>query len=358
MLLFKKKYFYHLYIFFLVLILFFSEFSTKIASSKNYNILDIRVEENYDINFDKSKVINKAFEEAFKVLIYKLVESKDRSKIKNIPLKDKKNLIENFSINNEQFINNNYIASFNVHFSKRKILSYLNNRDIIPSSLKEIDILLIPVLIDTDLNELYYLNQNDFYNNWNLSTKKYYLIKYILPNEDIEDYDIIKKNIYNIENYNFKEIIEKYNLKNEIILIMLKSNSKLRVFSKIKFENNKLLLNKIFNIYNNNSENEIRNIIFDIKENYEDKWKSVNKINTSIKIPIRLSINSSNTKLSQKLEKKLSSIDLVSNYEIEIFNNKEIVYKIIFNGNPNKLLNILNLNYFKVDSSNSIWEIK
>ena len=64
-----------------------------------------------------------------------------------------------------------------MQFSKRKILSYLNNRDIIPSSLKEIDILLIPVLIDTDLNELYYLNQNDFYNNWNLSTKKYYLIK-------------------------------------------------------------------------------------------------------------------------------------------------------------------------------------
>ena len=83
------------------------------ASSKNYNILDIRVEENYDINFDKSKVINKAFEEAFKVLIYKLVESKDRSKIKNIPLKDKKNLIENFSINNEQFINNNYIEIAN-----------------------------------------------------------------------------------------------------------------------------------------------------------------------------------------------------------------------------------------------------
>ena len=358
MLLFKKNYFYHLYIFFLVLVLFFSEFSTNIVSSKNYNILDIKVEEKYDINFDKSKVINKAFEEAFEVLIYKLIESKDRSKISNISLKDKKNLIENFSISNEQFINNNYIASFNVQFSKRKILSYLNNKYIIPSSLKEIDILLIPVLIDTDLNELYYLNQNDFYNNWNLNTKNYYLIKYILPNEDIEDYDIIKKNINNIENYNFKEITEKYNLKNEIILIMLKSNSQLRVFSRIKFEKNKLLLNKIFNIDNNKSENEISNIIFDIKDNYEDKWKLVNKINTSIKIPIRLSISSSNTKLSQELEKKLSSFDLVSKYEIEIFNNKEIIYKIIFNGNPNKLLNNLNLYNFKVDSSNIVWKIQ
>ena len=358
MLLFKKKYFYHLYIFFLALVLFFSEFSTNIVSSKNYNIFDIKVEEKYDINFDKSKVINKAFEEAFEVLIYKLIESKDRSKISNISLMDKKNLIENFSISNEQFINNNYIASFNVQFSKRKILSYLNNKYIIPSSLKEIDTLLIPVLIDADLNELYYLNQNDFYNNWNLYTKNYYLIKYILPNEDIEDYDMIKKNINNIENYDFKEITEKYNLKNEIILIMLKSNSQLRVFSRIKFEKNKLLLNKIFNMDNNKSEKEISNIILDIKDNYEDKWKLVNKINTSIKIPIRLSISSSNTKLSQELEKKLSSFDLVSKYEIEIFNNKEIIYKIIFNGNPNKLLNNLNLYNFKVDSSNIVWKIQ
>ena len=358
MLLFKKNYFNHLYIFFLVLVLFFSEFSTNIVFSKNYNILDIRVEENYDLNFDKSKVINKAFVEAFEVLIFKLIESKDRPKINNISLKDKKNLIENFSISDEQFINNNYIASFNVQFSKRKILSYLNNRNIIPSSPKQIEILLIPVLMDMDLNELYYLNQNNFYNNWNLNSKNYYLINYILPNEDIEDYDIIKKNINNIEKYNFEEITEKYDLKNEIILIMLKSNLQLRVFSKIKLENNKLLLNKIYNLNNIDSENEINNIILDIKDNFEDKWKSLNKINTSIKIPIRLSISSNNTEFSQQLEKKLSSIDLISKYEIELFNNKEIIYKIIFNGNPNKLLEILNLYDLRVDSSNKVWKVK
>ena len=234
MLLFKKNYFYHLYIFFLVLVLFFSEFSTNIVSSKNYNILDIKVEEKYDINFDKSKVINKAFEKLSKFWFINLLKVRIDQKLQ-YTLKDKKNLIENFSISNEQFINNNYISNFNVQFSKRKILNYLNNRDIIPSSPKEIDILLIPVLINTDLNELYYLNQNDFYKNWNNVTKNYYLINYILPNEDIEDYDIIK-NINNIENYDFKEITEKYNLKNEIILIMLKSNSQLRVFQELNLK--------------------------------------------------------------------------------------------------------------------------
>ena len=358
MLLFKKKYFNYLYIFFLLLVLFFNEFSTNNALSRSYNVLDIKVEENYDINFDKSKVIDKAFNEAFEILIFKIIESKDRSRIKNISLNDKKNLIENFSISDEQFINNKYIGLFNVQFSKRKILSYLNNRDIIPSSPKEIEIFLLPILIDTNLNELYYLNQNIFYKNWNVKSKNYHLIKYVLPNEDIEDYDIIKKNINNIENYNFKKITEKYNIKNEIILIMLKSNTELRVFSKIKFEKNKLLLNRIYNLENIEIENKINDIILNIKDNFEDKWKSVNKINTSIKIPIKLSIDSNNTKLSEKLENKLSSIDLISGYKIEMFNNKEIIYKIIFNGNPNKLLDIMNLYNFKINTSDKVWKIK
>ena len=358
MLIIKKNYFSYLYIFFLTLVLFFNEFSTNTSLSRNYNVLDIKVEENYDINFNKSKIINKAFEEAFEILIFKLIESKDRSKIKNISLKDKKNLIENFSISNEQFINNKYIGQFNVQFSKRKILNYLNYKNIIPSSPKEIDILLLPILIDTNLNELYYLNQNIFYNNWNINSNNYHLINYILPNEDIEDYDIIKKNIINIENYDFREITKKYNLPNEIILIMLKSNSQLRVFSKIKFEKNKLLLNKTYNLNNIQIENKANDIINNIKDSFEDKWKSVNKINTSIKIPIKVSIESNNTKLSQELEKKFSSIDLIYKYKIESFNNKKIIYKIIFNGNPNKLLDIMSFYNFKIDASGEIWKIQ
>ena len=358
MLLFKKNYFYHLYIFFLVLVLFFSEFSTNIVSSKNYNILDIKVEEKYDINFDKSKVINKAFDEAFDVLIFKLIESKDRSKISNISLKDKKNLIENFSISNEQFINNNYIASFNVQFSKRKILSYLNNKYIIPSSLKEIETLLIPVLIDADLNELYYLNQNDFYNNWNLNKKNYYLINYILPNEDIEDYAIIKKNINNIENYNFKEIINKYNLESYIILIILKDNDVLRIFSKVKFDKKKIFINNFFNRIDINNEDSINGLITNIKENYEDRWKSLNKFNTSIALPLRLSLDSNNVMLSKKLEKVLIEYDLVSDYKIEKFNSKTIVYKIIFNSSPDKFFDKMLAFGFSIDTTSDIWKLK
>ena len=99
-------------------------------------------------------------------------------------------------------------------------------------------------------------------------------------------------------------------------------------------------------------------IIFNIKDNYEDKWKSVNKINTSIELPIKLSVDAENTKFSEKLENTLSSIDLISDFKIEMFNNNEIIYKIIFNGSPNKLLNIMSLYNFKIDTSKEIWKVK
>ena len=99
-------------------------------------------------------------------------------------------------------------------------------------------------------------------------------------------------------------------------------------------------------------------IIIDIKDNLEDKWKSVNKINTSIVLPIRLSVDAKNIKLSEKLENILSSIDLVSNVKIEMFNNNKIIYKIIFNGSPDKLLDIMNLYNFKLDSSKKVWKVQ
>ena len=358
MLVFKKKIYSYLYIFFLVLVFFFNEFSTNKALSKNYNISNIEVEEVYDISFDKSKVADKAFNKAFKILFYKLVENKDKSKINLISLKDKKSLIENFSINDEIFVDNKYIAKFDVQFNKTKILGYLNNKGVIPSSPIKIESFILPIFMDTNSNELYYLNQNNFYKNWNSNIKNYHLIQYVLPNEDIEDYNIIKKNINNIENYNFKEITEKYNLKNEIILIIQKSNSLIRVFSKIKFDKKNFLSNDIYNLYDIENEEEMNSIIFNIKNNYEDKWKSTNKINTSIELPIKLSIDASNAKFSEKLENNLSSIDLVSDFKIEMFNNNEIIYKIIFNGSPNKLLNIMSLYNFKIDTSKEIWKVK
>ena len=212
MLLFKKKLYFYLYIFFLIFVLIINEFSTNKAYSKNFIISGIEVEEKYDLNFNKSKVIDKGFIQAFKILIYKMVEKKDRSKFENISLKQIKSLIENFSIVDEKFIDNKYTNKFEVQFNRKKILNFFEKKNVISSLPKEVKSFFLPILIDTKASELYNLNKNIFFNNWNIKFQKHSLINYVLPNEDIEDYLIIKKNIRNIENYNFNEIIKKYNL--------------------------------------------------------------------------------------------------------------------------------------------------
>ena len=358
MLLFKKKLYFYLYIFFLIFVLIINEFSTNKAFSKNFIISGIEVEEKYDLNFNKSKVIDKGFIQAFKTLIYKMVEKKDRSKFENISLKEIKSLIENFSIIDEKFIDNKYTNKFEVQFNRKKILNFFEKKNVISSVPKEVKSFFLPILIDTKASELYNFNKNIFFNNWNIKLQKHSLIDYVLPNEDIEDYLIIKKNIRNIENYNFNEIIKKYNLDSYIILIALKENDVLRIFSKIKFDDKNILMNNFYNKININDEESVNNLIMDIKNHYEDKWKSLNKLNTLIALPLRLSIESKNIKLSKKLEKTLVKFYLVSDFKIEKFNSKNTIYKIIFNSSPDKFLDKMLSFGFHIDTTNDVWKLR
>ena len=355
---FKKKIYSYLYILFLFLVFNFTEFSTNNAFSKNFVISEVNIKERYNLSFDKSKVIDKGFLKAFNILIKKILEKKDQAKIKNISIENVKYLIDNFSILDETFENQNYQGTLEVQFDRKKIIKFLDKKKIFSSLPNEIDVFLLPILIDSKNNELYYLNQNIFFNLWNDVYESHFLVKYILPNEDIEDHLIIKKNLNNLENYNFNEIIKKYNLENYVILILLKDDNKLRLYSKINFENKNMLLNKNFNNIDINNKTFIKNIILEIKNTYEDRWKSLNKLNTTIELPIRLSVDSNNVELSNKLEKTLMNLDFVSDFKIERFNNDEIIYKIIFNSTPQRFLENIMISGFEIDTEKSIWKIK
>ena len=117
-------------------------------------------------------------------------------------------------------------------------------------------------------------------------------------------------------------------------------------------------MNKIYNDIDIDNEESVNNLILDIKEDYEDRWKSINKLNTSIELPIRVSLDSKDIELSTKLEKALLKLDLVSDFKIEKFDNEKIIYKIIFNSSPQKFLDNMLLFDFKIDSSSGIWKLK
>jgi len=354
----SKKIYNYLYIFFLVLIIVFSEFSTKYAKAKNFVINDIEIQEEYDLNFDKIKVVDRAFKRAFEILISKILQSENKSILRSINLNQIKSFVESFSIREEKFVDNNYQAKINVDFNKKDLVNFLNSKGVITSSINLIDVVILPILIDLKKNQIFSYSNNPFFLNWNLNNEKYHQINYVLPNEDIEDFSIIRKNVSNIENYNFNEIFNKYNVKNRILLVLLKQDNQIKVFSKLNLENSEMHINKDLKNLNFKDLNEINKAILDLKDDYENKWKSLNKINTSIILPIRLSIDSNNFSLSNNLENYLNKVDLISNYKIENFNSKEIIYKIIFNSTPDKFLKIMENAKFKIDTSKDIWKLQ
>ncbi len=119
MFLIKNKINIYLYFFFLLFILVFIKFSTTIVFADNYTVKNIKIKEQYDINFNKDEVIKKGFKKGFKTLIFRIVESKDKNLFKNVPSNKINSLIDNFSITNEKFVDNNYEVDFEVKFDLR-----------------------------------------------------------------------------------------------------------------------------------------------------------------------------------------------------------------------------------------------
>ena len=116
------------YILFLFFLIFFIKFSTTNVFAKIYKITDIEISEPYDLNFSKEKVIDVAFKKAFEELMLTLTTSENSylSKTKNLKLI--KTLIESFSIVDEKFIDNKYIAKFEVNFSKKEVLNFFEKK--------------------------------------------------------------------------------------------------------------------------------------------------------------------------------------------------------------------------------------
>ena len=161
-----------------------------------------------------------------------------------------------------------------------------------------------------------------------------------------------------IETYEFSSLIEKYDLTDYIISIIYISKNEIKILSKINLNNSLKISNQKYSNINLNNEKEFNKVLKDLKNIYEDQWKKKNEINTSIKLPLTISINSKNYKRILNLEAALSSIDLISNFHILKFNNTETQYRIIYNGSPKKFLNnMLNKN-FNLIMENNVWKIK
>ena len=106
-----------------------------------------------------------------------------------------------------------------------------------------------------------------------IKNNDHHLIDYILPTEDLEDISLIKSKFNKIENYDFKEIINKYYLDHSIIVLIFKDGQDLRVLSRITIKDNVNLKNQSFENFDLNDDQVVENLVEDLKEIYEDFGK-------------------------------------------------------------------------------------
>ncbi len=348
----------HLYIFFstLALIIFF--LSTVVVKAKSFEINDIEIAQPFEINFDKNKVIDLGFKKAFFELAYSLIKSPDFKKIDNIKLNEIKSMVETFSIKEEKFIDQKYYVNLGVSFNKKKIFRYLEKKNIFPSQILKEQFLFIPIIINEDGNNISIFSNNAIYANWNKTNKKYQLINYLLPTEDLEDFNIIKEKLDTIETYDFNEITKKYFLKNSIISLIFKGNNEVRILTKIYNDKNEIIKNDTFKNMNIDNETDLNFLIEDLKNLFEDTWKKLNEINTSIKVPITIKIKNHDLKKSNKFELFLNEIDLISDYSIQKFDKEFIFYEVLFNGTVQNFINIMENKKYNLNTQKKVWMIE
>ena len=344
-----------LYIFFIIVALNIFFFSTKNLNAKAFLIEDIEISEPFESNFDKNSLIYKGFENAFYELINSLIKSSDLKKINSVKVNEIKGMVDTFSIKEEKFINQIYHVNLGVSFDKKKIYDFLEKKNIFPTQIIDKTFLFIPIIIDQKGDEIKVFTDNPLYKNWNKIEKSNYLIKYLLPTEDLEDFDLIKNNLNNIEKYDFKEIIEKYFLDHSIITLIFKNDEEIKILSKINIKDKVLIKNNSFEGIDVNNGDKVENLIEKLKIIYEDIWKEHNQINTSIKLPLMIQVNNQKLDISLKFENVLDNIDLISDYSINKFNKDFIYYEIIFNGTPKNFINIMENKNYNFNTQKKIW---
>ena len=330
-------------------------FSTTFSFAESFDIKNVEISKQFNMSFQRKDALDEGFKIAYNNLILNITKSKDQLKLKDLSLIDIKTMIDNFSIKEEKFIDNIYYVNLDVSFNKKKIFSFLEKKNIFPSQPKKKKVLFIPVVIEEEKKNIILFSENKFYQNWFVYNDDRKQLIYVLPTDDLDDIQIIKSKYEYLEDYDFKDIVNKYFLDDYIICLIYKNNNDLRVLSKIKLSDKIVLDNKVFK---NFIDKDLSNVIEELKLLYEDYWKRENQINTSIKLPLTIAINILNEKKIEDFEKTIEKFNLVSSFRVFKLDKINIYYRVIFNGTPQAFILQMKRSGYDLDIKNKIWVLQ
>ena len=324
---------------FTIIIIFFVFFFKKenILSKNNlFNVNNILLEKND--NDSSKQLANKAINEAFNVLIKKILLKDDISKVSNLNSKEIRDLVTYYKIskNTEQ---NKDKVNFSVTFDKNKIHNLFFKRSIFYSDISDKEFYILPIFINKD--EINIFSSNFFYENWN-SINNDELLEFILPLENIEIIQNINQGKDNLLQLDLSLLFSEYVNKNiALVLIEYIDKDSSKIYLKTKIEGK--IISKNLKLKKNNL-NQIKlneKIIFEVKEEIINLVKSQNLIDVRTPSFLNVKLNLDKKSSLFLLKSRIQNIDIIENIFVQEFNKDYIYLKIKYLGKLEKIINQL-----------------
>jgi len=345
----------YILIFLATSIFLFISLNKSLSEENIFTINNIKVKGTIGVNFKRENYFNEAFNASFKTLMQKILLTRDLIKIKNTKTREIKKMISSFQIIEEKYRESIYYSTIKINYNERKIKEFLGKKNISFSLPRNISAVFFPILfVNGDIKNF---NENFFYKNWPSIKLENELINFILPIEDLEDVSNIRKMKDNIENIDINSLVNKYDENNYVFTLMSFEKSKLKVYLKTNFNNNKTSKNIFYEIKNIEDKEKLNDILIDIKTKITDLWREQNLINLLMPLSINLKFEHKKLKDLEKIRNAFSKISIIDNYTLQEFNINNSFFKLYYFGNPIKLKSELLQFGYNLKNNQGAWQL-
>ena len=323
-------------IIFSLIILFFTKTQNVFSSTDTFTVDNIEVTGNIGKQNNRNRHLETAFRKGFEKLIVSIVRAEDQKELLSTDLKTIKLLILNYRVIEENTLDNKYNLKVDIAFNRDLVSQFLFKKNISYSEVKRLDVLIYPIVIINSEPNIF--SNNKLFEEWN-DNKDFENISFMLPVENVEDISFIKQNISVLEEIDLNRIVNNYEIRNSVILILRYENKKLNSFLKTNLEGIRKVKKINFKSQNLDTKESRNNIISSVKYYINELWKEENLIDISVPtyLTVNTKIQDSNT--LKKIIEKIKNISLIDGYMVEKLDTDLVKIKIKYFGKIQNLQN-------------------
>ena len=343
-------------IIFSLILLFFHKTQNVFGAPGAFVVDNIEVIGELDGRSNRDRYLGVAFKKGFQKLIISIIRKKDQNELLSTDLKTISTFVSSYKIIEEKIEDKNYIIKLGITFNRKLVERFLQKKNISYSQVKKLNILIYPILIKD--SNLQIFSKNKFFERWNEKIENDLdNINFILPVENLDDIDFIKRNLDNIEESNLSRLVDNYEIKNSSIVILRYDEKKLNVFLKTNLSGFKKVKKIDFELENLDNKEVIDDVILNLKYYINELWKEENLIDISA--PSFLTLNTKIKDGSSLMEiiEKIKKTSLIESYTIEKLDSRSAKIKIKFFGNIRTLQERFKENGFELKILNDQWNL-